>query len=467
MTQEKGDTKTATPLIKPTLKRYIILLLFGLNSGNKSFQWVQIPASTAKITYFYGVENYVINTLSVVFMLSFLVLSWPACYVIKKIGLRYAVLMASFGTAIGAIIKCYSCHEHGIGLLFLGQVIVSLSEQLIFSVPSRLASVWFPDHEVSICVAMCIFGNQVGNALGFIVPQAMMSAAETKEEIGDSLYSLFFGLSLYSMVLFAAGLVLFDEAPEQAPGAARLKQIAQEKAEKDMQQGFRDEMRQICSQIRDSLSNRDYTILSFHYGLVLGCFYALSTVLNQMLSPLWPGDDILIGNAGSIMIVAGVLGLPLWGRLMDRTHRYLWINMFLTLATTLSFLLFGYTVSYGESEWAIYISSLLIGLFVTGLIASGLEFAVELTYPAPEMITTSIMNIQPSIFSTVIIYIASFIVDIYGALACNVFFVLVCSFAFLLLPFVRENLNRQRAVIDRAAEQNSEKGPRFDVATSC
>lgn len=440
-------TKNGDNEIKPTLKRYIILVLFGMNAGNKAFQWIQIPASTVKITYFYGVDNFVVNTLSVLFLLSFIFVSWPACYLIKKIGLRNAVLLGSFGTCLGSIIKCFSCHESGIVLLFVSSIIVSLSEQFIFSVPSRLASVWFPDHQVSFAVAMCIFGNQLGNALGFIVPQLVLDSAETKEQIGAGLYGIFLGLAIVSTLSFVADLVLFDEAPKHAPGAARLKQMELETEQtRAVGASFRQEMRELSEQTKQLMRNRDYIIIAIVSALMMGSKDALGTVMNQMLNPLWPGNDILIGNTGSIMVMTGVLGLPLWGKLMDRTHKYLWINMFLVFATMLSFVLFAYVVSFTRSTCAIYLAALLIGFFQTSVMASGLELAVELTYPMPEMITSSIMNVVPQLVGIPLIYIASYIVDFHGALAANIFFVAVCLLAFLMLPFLRETLRRQDAV---------------------
>lgn len=60
--------------IQPTLKRYIVLALFCFNSCNKAFQWIQVCAVTEKLTYFYNVENFVINATSALFMLSFVFL---------------------------------------------------------------------------------------------------------------------------------------------------------------------------------------------------------------------------------------------------------------------------------------------------------------------------------------------------------------------------------------------------------
>lgn len=436
-------------IIKPSLKRYIMLFLFCLNSSNKAFQWIQIPAATEKVTYFYEVENFVINSMSVIFMLTFVVASWPACYLIEHVGVRRAVVMASFGTSLGSLIKCFSCHEQGIHLLFIGQTLVSFSEQLIFSVPSRLASVWFPDHQVSSAVAISVLGTQLGVALGFVVPQFALDGADSKESIGDGLWTMFVGTAIFSLGAFVASFLLFDEAPKYAPGAARLKQIAEERQQEAIKESFIGEMRLLGRQIRHLLDNKHFNLLSISYGITIGIGYALSTVLNQMLEPLWPQDDLLVGNTGFIIVISGAICSPLWGRLLDKKHRYLLIYELLMVATITSLLLFGIVVSGLHSRLAIYLAAALFGSFQTGLLVGGLELAVELTYPAAELVTSSFMNVPPQIFGTVFVFVASYLVDSYGAVVTNLFFILCFILALTMSLNIRETLRRQSAVLER------------------
>lgn len=454
--QQQQTTTPADQLIKPTLKRYIILLLFCLNAGNKSFQWIQVAASTKKATILYEVDNYVINITSVIFMVAFIFLSWPACYLIESFGLRKAVLAASFGTACGSIVKCYSCHSEGIWLLMLGQVLVSLSEQLIFSVPSRLASVWFPDHQVSSAVALSILGQNIGVAFGFVIPQWYLNEAETRDEIGNGFYQMFLVTSVFSIAAYVLDYILFDEEPKFAPGSARLRQreveLAIKSANKHLNEnvgavrGVFKNIATLFRQIRNLLANRNLVLLSISYGINVAFGYTISTLLNQMLEPIWPDNDLVVGNTGFLIIVSGSFGSPIWGRILDKWRIYKSINLLLTFGTILSLFLFAYTMICLKSIVGIYISAAFLGFFSTGFIVAGLELAVELTYPEPELVTSSIMNVMPQIFGTIFVFIGSYIVDNFGPLATTSFYLACLLVAFAFLICTKETLKRQEMI---------------------
>lgn len=444
--RQEMEVANLETLVKPTFKRYIILILFCINAGNKAFQWIQIPASTTKATIYYDVDNYVINALSVIFMLAFIVLSWPACYIIDKIGLRWAVLAASFGAALGSVIKCFSCYEGGIYLLIFSQILVSLSEQLIFSVPNRLASVWFPDDQVSSAVALCVLGNQLGIALGFQVPQWFLEGMETKDQIGEAYYNMFLLTMGISVASFLFDVWLFDEEPKHPPGLARLKQRHIERAQGVIKKSFKEEMSTLFGQILKLCNNTSLMLLALSYGIRFSLTDTMLTLLNQMIRPIWPDGDIIIGNTGSIIIVAGSLALPLWGRCLDRFHCFKWLNIFLNFAAILSLVTFAYTLFQIHSPIGIYLSALFLGIFQVGSILSCLELAIELTYPAPELITSSLMNVMPQIFGTTFVFVGSYITDNHGALAISIFLVSCLSVALILVLFTRETLNRQAAV---------------------
>lgn len=449
-------------LIKPTLKRYLILLLFCLNAGNKAFQWIQIPASTKKVSYYYDVSNFVINSTSVLFMTSFFVLSLPSVFIIDRIGIRNAVLIGSGGTAIGTLVKCFCCQQTTLGvcLLFLGQLIVSLGEQFIFSVPSRLASVWFPDNQVSSAVAMTILWNSLGVALGFMVPQLMLEFSETRDQIGQQLYYMFLANAILSIFAFVVCWFFFDEAPKYAPGAARLKQIESERyLESQQSQSSWVQIIGLVNQAKRLYCDINFTLLVLAFGINIGLGYTMHTILNQILEPLWPDDDILVGNCGFFMIASGALGSALFGHILDRYHKYKLTNILLTLTAAITMLAFGFVLCGMRSRLAIYLVSCLMGMCQIGLVVAGLELAVELTYPEPELLASTMMNISPQIFGCIGIYIGSYIIDNHGPIYTNIFFICCFLLALLMLCCIRETLNRQNAAHDRKMHTNDTPMP--------
>lgn len=431
----------ADGLIRPSWRRFVILFLFTLNSANKSYQWLQVPSSTTKATRLYETDNYMINLASIVFMLAFVVLSWPACFVIESIGIRRAVVVASLGTASGAALKCFSCHPNGFWLLLAGQTLVALSEQLIFSLPSRLASVWFPDHQVSLCVALCVVGNQAGLVMGFLVPQWFLEGCETGAEIARGFHRMFLATAALSAAIFLVCLLQFDEAPPHPPGSARLKQLRLEQAEAGPKPA------KLLGQSLAMFRNKQLLLLATSYGILVGLGYTIQTLLDQMLRPVWPPDQgQVVGNTGCLLIVAGILATPLWGRALDRWHAFKRINLIVAGGALLSLLLLAYAMVGLRSSPAVYLAATAFGLFHTGFIVAGLEYAVELTYPAPELLTSSLMNLMPQIHSIVYIFLGSYLTDNHGLLAANIFMVGLLLVALVFLLATRETLRRQAAI---------------------
>lgn len=453
MAREEKANKT----VRPCLKRHLILFLYCLNAANKAYQWIQISVSTDKLSYYYQVDNYVINSTSITFLASFIILSFPACVLIKLIGLRKSVIMGSFGTAVGSIIKCFGLADlYGIKVLFVGQILVSLSEQFIFSIPNRLVSVWYPDHQLSTALSSCVMGQMVGVALGFLLPQYILSDAETMDEIGHGLNLMFVGTAIISVVSFVADLIFFDEAPEHPPSVARLKQMEEESLDAtdlDSEQGiwrtFGAELYQVRKQLGRLLCNWNLVKFNIIYSASMGICYTIQTLLNQILQHEWSGDSILVGYTGLSIILAGCVGTPLIGYLLDQSHRYLLVNKLSTFGSGVSIIAFAWAVSSSQSKLAVYLTACALGFFQIALNISSLELSVELTYPAPELVTSTFMNFTPQIFGILICFIGSFVVDTYGTVAVCLLFLAIQMFALILLLFIRETLKRQAASNER------------------
>ena len=72
------------------------------------------------------------------------------------------MLIGSFGTMIGAWVKCASISPDRFYVGFIGQVITAISQIFILGIPARLAAVWFGPDQVSTACSIGVFGNQVG-----------------------------------------------------------------------------------------------------------------------------------------------------------------------------------------------------------------------------------------------------------------------------------------------------------------
>lgn len=391
--------------IKPTKKRYLILLLFCLHSMINAAQWIYLSSITNIVSRYYQVDNMAINWTSMIYMVVYIPLIVPASWLFERIGMRNSILLGSIGTTLGSFVKCFSCHQDRFYLLMIGQTVVAISQLFVLSVPPRLASIWFPDDQVSLATACGVFGNQFGIALGFVVPQLVIGdEVSSLINIESGLFNLFLGMVLVSGIISAMIMFFFDTTPSKAPGLARLQQIKQENAIAEagttplvndgdsLRYGF-------GSLLWDLLTDKNFVMLIVSYGLNVGVFYAISTVLNQMIAPEWPDGNKLVGRLGLVLIISGMIGSVVAGYILDKTHMYRLVNASLYALSLVSMILFAITLQ-AHNLVALYLTVALLGYFMTGYLMIGYELSNEITWPRPESVSAGLLNLSAQVSKT-------------------------------------------------------------------
>lgn len=149
-------------------RRFAVLSVFSLYSLVNAFQWIQYSIITNVFTRYYGVTNDRVDWLSIVYMVAYVPLIFPATWLLDARGLRLTALLGSGLNCAGAWLKCASVSPELFGVTVTAQVICSVAQVFILGLPSRIASVWFGPREVSTACATAVLGNQVsGSALWY------------------------------------------------------------------------------------------------------------------------------------------------------------------------------------------------------------------------------------------------------------------------------------------------------------
>lgn len=141
--------------------RFAVLLLFSVSSLVNAFQWIQYSIITNVFEGFYGVDTLQVDWLSMVYMLAYVPLIFPATWLLQARGLRLSALLGSGLNCLGAWVKCASVRPHLFGVTMLGQCLCAVAQVFILGLPSHIASVWFGPKEVSTACATAVLGNQV------------------------------------------------------------------------------------------------------------------------------------------------------------------------------------------------------------------------------------------------------------------------------------------------------------------
>lgn len=418
----KGEGRKRDEEIHAYKKRFFILALFCAHSAINSFQWIQYSSITNVIGSFYGASNLQVNLTSLVYMITYIPFIIQASLMLERVGLRRAVVLGTLGTAFGSFVKWYLGSAPGMRSfwwMMSGQTIVALSQLYIISIPPLLAAVWFPDHQVSTATGVGVFGNQLGIALGFIVPPWIVGGANEQlanmenktlpEVYGDRLSLLSSWVFWISLMVCLVSLIAFEDKPPKPASSASLHAAHQNQSQSQRQEATEgpedgnrvggDQAGAFAS-IKELSTDRDFRLLVLSYGINVGVFYAISTVLNQMVSstPVL-GDQVdLAGKMGLMIVVSGMLGSVVCGQLLDRTHAYKLIIVLIYFFSLISMLLFATILKvFTNTAWPFYLASLVLGFFMTGYLPLGFEFAAEITYPHPANTPAGLLNLSAQV----------------------------------------------------------------------
>ncbi|VVD02455.1 unnamed protein product [Leptidea sinapis] len=225
--------------------------------------------------------------------------------------------------------------------------------------------------------ASFLLDKTLGVALGFLLPPMIVRAQGTTDEIRSDLQLMFYLIAGLTSVLFVLIVLFFKAAPSTPPSAA-----ADLGSELDSN---------FLQSLKKLMTNRNYVLLLISYGLNVGVFYAISTLLNELVLTYYPGANTDAGRIGLVLVVAGMVGSVVCGLILDKTHRFKETTLAVYAASVIGMFIFTFTLDSGHIS-IVYFSSILLGFFMAGYLPVGFEFASEVTYPEPEGTTSGILN---------------------------------------------------------------------------
>nr|XP_040572268.1 feline leukemia virus subgroup C receptor-related protein 2-like isoform X1 [Lepeophtheirus salmonis] len=436
MEEEDGQQKSL-PIeeFKVYKKRWIILALFVLYSASNAFQWTQLVIITSILEKHYNVGTLAISWTSIIFMATYIPLIFPASWILQKKGLRKSILLGSLGTCLGSWIKVLATHPSSFTLLFSGQTIVAISQIFILGIPAQLAATWFPADQVSSACAIGVFGNQLGVALGFVLPASFIRSSVGSNFVTtqNDLFAMFMAVAIITTVLLIVIIFAFSDKPLNPPSPAQ-KAAVETLAEEDY-----------LSSIKRLITNKNYILLLITYGLNVGVFYAVSTILNSVVVLYYKDAEVDAGRIGLVIVLCGMVGSMVCGIILDKTHAYKATTFAVYILTAMGMTIFTFTVNLGHIE-IVYFTAGVLGFFMTGYLPIGFEFAAEITYPESEGTSSGLLNASAQIFGIICTLIAERLLEFtHKAFIPNGVLIIVLILGCILTGIIKPDYRRQKA----------------------
>ncbi|XP_013389953.1 feline leukemia virus subgroup C receptor-related protein 1 [Lingula anatina] len=428
---------TTTQLFKI---RWLMLLLFCLFSMSNNFQWIHLNIIGNIILRYYNEslpgdefqQQLAVDWLSMIYMLAYIPLIFPATWLLDRKGLRVTCVVGTFLNCTGAWLKCASVEPSRFGFLMFAQAICSVAQIFVLGIPPRLAAVWFGPNEVSTATALGVFGNQVGGALGFLLPPVIVKNHDDLDLVGQDLSVMLYSSAGVTSAIFISVLIVFRKEPHVPPSVAQAVIVRQAAEEKYTESLLR------------LVKNKGFMLLMVTYGMNAGTYYAISTLLNPLVLRYCENCEEDAGRIGLTLVLVGILGAIIAGLWLDKTKKFKLTTVAIYFMSMAGMVLFTFTLDQGLL-WLLYLCGGILGFFMTGYLPVGFEFAAELTYPESEGTSSGLLNATAQLFGIVFTTLMGTLLSRYGPLAANSLASGALLLGVIATALIREDLRRQEA----------------------
>ena len=351
--------------------RWVLLLIFMLGNVSLQILWISYATVTLEAATYYSVGEFEILFLSTIFMITYIPVSFIATWFINRFGIRMGVGLGALINGVFGFLRALAGPNYVLVLFFT--VMISLSQPFFLNSVSLLSANWFPESERTKATGLSINSQLLGIALGMVLTPILV--------VAYSFEVMLFIYGLYSLIIGIVFVILARDKPPTPPSIKLLK-------EDDKVKGS----------LKLLLSNRMFWFLLIIFFVGLGAFNMITTYIELIVAPRGL-SSIEAGNLGGIMLLGGIIGAQLLSILADKLRKRVLLIRISLVITVASFFL----LSFATTTILIYVSGFLLGF---GLMSVGpvlVEYAVEITVPAPEASSNGLLMVTGSISGIIFI----------------------------------------------------------------
>ena len=390
--------------------RWVVLLVYFLVNALMQLQWIIFAPITSEAVKFYNVPAMQIDLLSLIFMVVYIFVSFPASYIIDTWGIRIgigigAVLMGVFGFMKGFYGANYD-------MVVIAQIGIAIGQPFVMNAVTKVGVRWFPLHERATQSGLSVLAQFVGIIIAMVLTPILFK-----------MYGMEKMLMIYGIVTLAGAVIfiLFNRehppTPPCPPG--------------------HDERIAVFAGLKHILKQKDMIYLIIVFFIALGIFNAITTWIEQIVSPR--GFTIAeAGIVGALMMIGGIIGASILPVLSDKLRKR---KLFMVIGAIGAIPgIVGMT--YAGSYWLLLASGFVFGFFLLSAAPICYQYGAEICYPAPEATSEGLLLLAGQISGIIFI----FGMDILTAASASktpamlVFMALMIVSAFLMLKLKESKL---------------------------
>lgn len=351
--------------------RWTVLLAFmGIIVVNQLL-WITFAPITSTAVQYYGVSELGIGLLSLSFMIVYVLVSFPASWVIDTYGIRIGVGIGAALTGIFGLLRGLVASDYK--LVLATQIIIAIGQPFILNAVTTVAARWFPIEERATAAGLGSLAIYLGILAGLALTPYLA--------IRSGIPGLLVNYGIFSMAAMLLFFLFIRERPSSPPCPPD------------------QESRSLALEgLTRMIHQRDFILLLIIFFVGLGAFNAITTWIEEILNPR--GFSITqAGNAGGAMIFGGMLGALVIPLLSDRYRRRVPFLIIAVLGATAGLL----GVTYAGTYPFLLAASFIFGFFLLSAGPIGFQYGAEITYPAPEGTSNGLLLLMGQISGIIFI----------------------------------------------------------------
>lgn len=339
--------------------RWLVLLAFMLIAMMTQVLWITFAPITSAATQFYGKSDIMIGLLSMSFMIVYILMVLPSAWAIDTWGFKAAVGLGAVLSAVFALTR--GIFASSFTIVLLSTIGIAIGQPFVIGAITKVAARWFPAEERATASGLGTLALYLGPLLAmFLGPSLVLHVGLPRM------------LLIYGIATAAAAAIFLVVAREHPPTPAG-----------------HDERALMLDGLKSMIRQRDFIILLFMFFVGLGLFNSVSTWVEDIIRPR--GFSITqAGTLGGLMLVGGIVGAVIVPLFSDKLRRR---KPFILLA--LGGLLPGLLgITFAQSYGFLLLSGFAFGFFLLSAGPIGFQYGAEITHPAPEGTSNSLLIVM-------------------------------------------------------------------------
>jgi len=396
--------------------RWVVLLFYSLIQGAMQLLWITFAPITGDAATFYGVTPLQIGFLAMVFMIVYIFVSIPASWAIDTFGIRKGVGFGVVLTGLFALTR--GIWGDNYTLVLYSMIGLSIAQPFILNSVTAMAARWFPLEERATAAGIGVLFQFIGIMVGM--------AATPFLTIQYGIPGMLKIYGVVAVILAISYLIFVKEKPPTPPAAV------------DMERTL------VFDGLKHIFKQRDMILLIILFFIGLGIFNAITTWIEQMISPR--GFSIVqAGTLGAVLMVGGIIGCFVIPPLSDKFRKR---KLFIILCVLLTLPgLVGLT--FVTSFSLLLVSGFVMGFFFMSVGPVVYQYSAEVSYPAPEATSQGLLVLAGQISGIIFI----FGMDMFRTESGSMTPFLLVMIALAVVNIILAALLKESSMIEAAHEQ--------------